>query len=380
MENNKEQKPIKYKYDDSHESSSSDIIVAEQSGTPYYIRNIKDLLNYGLQATVISYDMLETFCRIHKDTHHSYIRYLLNDRGIQLASEGDWFRVSSDYYLKEQPHGLPVRDTTGIEDCINKMNSDYQNIVFTRPEILYRALDILASQKDDIINENKITVMFNKKVIEQLLTLKILRKNVKEYIIDPGLLNLADRIKNTGRERASQEYLWSMVSLNPHIRFLLNIVKLINKKNMKSAEDILYFCYNSHYEKAFIHVFLSGKTSNGIKPILQYKDICYRCANLSDCLGVNCMELKGIRDQMLNIRNVEAIRCLREVRNTESLIPIINRPIYQKFIFSYNIVVLLKGFLRNIGILKKDKILYKDHGIYCSREDKWRLEDDFLVR
>ena len=90
-------------------------------------------------------------------------------------------------------------------------------------------------------------------------------------------------------------------------------------------------------------------------------------------------EPEVIRNQLLSIRNIEAVEYLQEVKDTQSLAPIINRPIYQKFIFSYNIVVLLKGFLRNIGVIKRDRILYKDQGIYCPRVDKWRLEDDFCV-
>jgi hypothetical protein len=379
MNNGKGPKPIEYKYDDRHQSSLASIIVAERAGIPYYIRNIEDLINYGLQETVISYDMLEAFCRIHKDTHQSQVKYLLNDRGIQLVSEGDWFRVGADGYSKGQPHGLLVNKRTRIEDRIAEINSDYRNIIFVRLELLYKSLDMLAYQKDEIINEHKIKSLFNKKTHKQLLALKILQKTNKGHVVDKGALSLAQQIEDKGRKRAFEEYLQSKILLNPHIWFLLAVIKLMNEKNMESAEDILDFCYNSHYDKAFIHVFLSGRTSNGIKPILQYQDVCYRCTNRADCLGSECTEPEVIRKQLLNIRDIEAVKYLQEVKDTQSLAPIINRPIYQKFIFSYNIVVLLKGFLRNIGVIKWDRILYKDQGIYCPKVDKWRLEDDFLV-
>lgn len=379
MNNGKGPKPIEYKYDDRHQSSLASIIVAERAGIPYYIRNIEDLIHYGLQATVISYDMLETFCRIHKGTHQSQVKYLLNDRGILLVSEGDWFRVGTDNYLNEQLHGLLVKKRTRIEERIAEINSDYRNIVFVQLELLYKSLDILAYQKDEIINEDKIKSLFNKKTHKQLLDLKILKKTNKEYVVDKGALSLAQQIEDKGRKRAFEEYLRSKILLNPHIWFLIAVIKLMNEKNMESAEDILDFCYKSHYDKAFIHVFLSGRTSNGIKPILQYQDVCYRCANRAECLGSVSTEPEVIRNQLLSIRNIEAVEYLQEVKDTQSLAPIINRPIYQKFIFSYNIVVLLKGFLRNIGVIKRDRILYKDQGIYCPRVDKWRLEDDFLV-
>ena len=175
----KESKPIEYKYDDRHQSLLASIIVAERAGIPYYIRTIEDLINYGLQETVISYDMLEAFCRIHKDTHQSQVKYLLNDRGIQLVSEGDWFRVGADGNIgkieDQKEYAGHIRDYPYTTNPKVVSEPCDQNIIINLRlnEILATLINI-GHEKETPIPLSKIKENFEPKHINEFVKLGLL--------------------------------------------------------------------------------------------------------------------------------------------------------------------------------------------------------------
>lgn len=65
------------------------------------------------------------------------------------------------------------------------------------------------------------------------------------------------------------------------------------------------------------------------------------------------------------------------MHNKSNLVSI---PIFLKFLTAYDLVVSTKLSLKKYGILKDDKILYKNRGGYCPDYDTWRLRDDLLVQ
>lgn len=370
-------------------------IEAECNGRTFIIREPNDLLEYGLQAREVSNELLQAFCQLHPEISHLYLRSTLNERGVRLVSKQDTFGLLNDISISPQgtisvlDSHINQLDTSYFLESSNWVNTSFRNPILMNTNDILRILDRMEASNRYTWSEEQLGCLLTPKEIIQMKLLKFIVERDKEYDLDPDIVIMFNKMRNDnsidGIAKAiqtKQKYKTQIVKViqkNQHFSFLLGLIKVTNKNNMKSATDLLNICCNKNWDIPFINIFLSGQTSSGLLPINNGSDICFKCPVVCQCVGTNTNDVDEIKTRLLYIRNNAAMESMEFIKRNRTLDIIKEKHVYQKFLFSYSSVVVIKGFLKKVGILKNDKVLYKDHGLYCPRMDYWRLEDDLLV-
>jgi hypothetical protein len=167
-------------------------------------------------------------------------------------------------------------------------------------------------------------------------------------------------------------------SSNYFSKRFLSLVELANKNNFSSMYDVFNIAISNDRIKDLYEVLVGDKASNGIKPILEGKEVCFKCDN-QKCIRNTEKKLKEKR--LLYYRQEYANQYIFNLRSDyTSLKNIQHDPLLIKFIIPYAICVPSKILMTKLNIIEDSKILYKNAGQYCPTEDKWVIKDDLLVQ
>ncbi|HCS73731.1 MAG TPA: hypothetical protein DIW17_07640 [Clostridiales bacterium] len=363
-------------------------IEAQCQGYTYIIREPEDLLDYALQAREVSSDLLQAFCQLHPETSQLYLRSVLNERGVKLVS-----RSEVVHYITKEANELTSSNLSTFSKSGFKGNgyisTGFKNPILMNASDILEILEKLRKREETSWTESHLLTFLNKKEFNQLRLLGFVTQRDDKLKLDQGIIEMFKAIgcdksyvglvKDFKTKQKYRNYIINVIRQNANFSFLIDLIGIANKRGMKSAENLLDICCDKDWHEPFINIFLTGRPSNGILPIYKGTDICFKCALVPHCFGCSSKNPDEIKEQLLYFRNTASIEYLDLIKRNKNIEFIKGKPAYQKFLFSYSLVVIIKGFLCNVGVLKKNKIMRKDHGKYCPKIDYWRLEDDLLV-
>lgn len=370
-------------------------IIAEYLGKKYIINNRKDLIEYGLKKTYISYELLEDFCNIHPNENRFELTYILENRDIKLSSKKIKYRIN---HLDED-----WKVAEGKENSVKKIVGIYlEDFDILNPIEMFCVLEDLATEDNVIFDKKDFLKKYGCLYVRKIINTGILSEYNGMFFISPYAQTLIEKLKNSNansciyiknqnrysKETNIQEFcnkyndiIIQILLQNSSIRKLINIIKKANKQSLNTMQGIAYYCYNKGLEKLFLSIFIGQRPTNGLKPLKEHTDVCFNCIHFNKCIGENVKNKNNsyVTEILLNFRDKYSKECLRFIDNENKIDILMQKPIYLKFLVSYKLVVTTKLLLKQFNIIEEDKILYKNHGEYCPQRDIWRVKNDILV-
>ncbi|WP_077369751.1 hypothetical protein [Anaerosalibacter sp. Marseille-P3206] len=413
----------KYTYSNNELVKSN--IIAEHLGESFYINNRKDLIEYGLKKTYISYDLIEDFCDVFPKENRFEITYLLQDRDIELSSKKIDYHINYldefEKVAEEEDEGIlsdNLYENKFLEYKNNNLINENINIKEKNLIINLRLNEIIATFINlgyfgDKISYSVAKEYFLPKHLMEFEKINLIKKNSKKkkrssYIVTEECLKISNKLISLTEVKPHRDlFMDTELGKNENIdflfkqikndfvevlnkfdsfRFLFNLIKDINLIEKYSMMDILKYCIVNGYNKEFLWIFIGKGASGGKGSIYNGKDIC--CLNMRNDLDKNsntncirCYKKYGINKSnykkvLLNIRENRANKIYKEIENNvEELELLIDDPISLKFLVRFGTTYYNKNILRAMGLINS-KAYMKSSGGYCPLLDEWRMDDN----
>ena len=373
--------------------SGSGEIVVEHLGKYHKVKTTEDLIELGIESKYISFDLLETFCRVNPDEPYAKVSWELSDRNIKLSSDEMEFYV--DYKYEDEDIGRETNIKSMIKHNFIKID------ILELNEVIY-ILSNLAATNEPFFTENDLLQNYSYSYIKKIINTGILKKaNEIFYFTQEAILLIKELKKyqvfnknyfsnkvvldNVELKKfcyENENTIQKMILKNKELDRLLKIIKKCNEQGIQTMSGIAYYCNSNNLDKSFLELFIGERATNGLKPLEKHTDICFNCNKIDDCTGekIKNKDDKYKSNVLLEYRNQYSQDCLKYIIDKRDINNLVSIPIFLKFLTAYDLVVSTKLSLKKYGILKDDKILYKNRGEYCPDYDTWRLRDDLLVQ
>lgn len=394
-------------------------ILAYHLNEPFIIKNLEDLIEFGLKNTFVSYELIDEFNALNNDIGSAIVTHRISNHGINLSSKPirlEIIKEKKDIYLEEKKEAkiaeekeesfLEEKETKPIkkkpkELLGNRVKVNYETDISSnqkhkeilRYKELYRVLHYFATIKTRIFL-TKIRRDEGDKSIAKLINTGVLfEEGENRFVVTPPALELIEDIINNSYinmdsmrikkfYKKNRKSMFKLLNQNKEINSIISIIKEANKNSKETMFDVAIFCARNKLDKEFIKAFIGKKASGGIKPIREHKDVCFNCNKSTNCSKVMFSRKTNKEKEVAlfeyrDVRTGEYIKKIEEFGNYKETI---KDPLLMKFLISYKVSTEIKASLINCGILKKSRVLSKNAGLYCPFEDEWRLEDDILVQ
>lgn len=393
-----------------YKPSKTEELVVEHLGKYYKINTVEDLVELGLESKYISFDLLETFCKINPDKPALGVGVKLEDRNIKLSSDEIKFYV--DY-------GCGDRDISGREPAnlyigknkINKgINQKERNIIINLRlnEIIATFINI--GHVGEKISYSQSKNYFLPKHLSEFEKLGLIQKTNRqkrksEYIVNDKCMKISNKLISLSdmqpeRELFMNNKLSSVRTINylfqqiqnelmsilcefDSFKFLFALIEEVNFIGRCNMMDILRYCIVNGYEDEFLWIFIGHGASGGKKAIRNGKDIC-----IFNNYGANYNPNCSMCYKRYNVKNNNYIHTLLEIRDkradkiynniinrTDPLEILLEEPIVFKFLLRFGITYYNKNILRAIGLLDS-QVYAKSNGEYCPFIDEWRMKNE----
>ncbi|MGI6427389.1 MAG: hypothetical protein ACOX0L_07315 [Natronincolaceae bacterium] len=410
---------LKYKEEKGHD----DHIFVRMAKKEYKIRNKKDLINFGLKNTYISFDLLEQYCKLFNRSQFE-VRFFLDDRDIKLTSDKIDFMVhkadKSDIAAENkigryifagrsteiggedaELETFSYKSNTRINQGINIEKTIILNLRLN--EIIATFLNI--SHVGDKISYHSSRNFLKKHLREfekiGLLTRKKGRNRKTAYIVTDECINIAEKLgglidtepnKNLFMDKrlASEEGIkilfgyikrdfLEILNKFDDFRFLFRLIDDLDNLGKYTMVDIVKYCIENRYESEFTRIFIGNRGTAGKGAIINGRDICHNNIIIRDNCNSNCdicykkhgINLDNKVDKLLYVRDVVAARRYREIIMNGDLGLLIDDPLTLKFLVKFGVTYYNKNILRALNIINS-RVYMKSTGEYCPYRDEWR--------
>ena len=333
------------------------------------------------------------------DINPNKIIYLCSDRNIRLTSNDIKYTIEKIKECKDR-EAKQLRKSEDIKIDYYGIGTRVNYLDILNPTELFLLLANIEKRKTTIFTRQELYQYWPELYVKKLINTGILIKSNGFYKINEKALMIVDEMRKNNFNKklvdASQikrrfycdklvinhrDTIVSMLLKNADIYCLVNIINRANQLGLSSMVDLALYCKENKLDRIFCQIFLGQKASNGIRPIEEYRDVCFRCTNIDKCIkDINKNQSdKNKMDTLLRYRNYYSKKCLGLINTEQEISILLEQPIYLKFLTSYKLVVEVKQVLIAYRIFKNDRILYKNSGIYCPFRDIWRVSNDLLV-
>lgn len=412
---------FRYKKEEGH----GDYIFIRTAKKEYKIKNKKDLINFGLKNTYISFDLLEQYCKLF-DRSQFEVRFFLDDRDIKLTSDKIDFVVyksdganmaaesnTEEYVFIEKDGEARGKDT----DC---EISSYRSSLRIDRDINVKKTTILNLRLNEIIATflnishigDRISYRssrnFLKKHLYEFEKIGFLIKEKKgnkrtAYIVTDECINIAEKLKSLidvepnknlfmDKRFASKEGIKTLfgyirkdfievLSKFDDFRFLLRLIDDLDNLGKYTMVDIVKYCIKNKYESEFIKIFIGNKGTGGRNAIINGRDICHnniivKCncncnSNCNICYKKHSINLDNRVDKLLYVRDVVAAKKYQEIIIDGNLEILIKDPLTLKFLVKFGMTYYNKNILKALDIINS-RVYMKSTGAYCPYRDEWR--------
>ncbi len=405
-------------------------ILAYHLNEPYIIKNLEELIEFGLKNTFVSYELIDEFNALNNDTGSAKVTHRISNHGINLSSKPirlEIIKEKKDIYLEEEKEvkvaekkednyikkknktNKPSRNKNGRYNLnLKKAKLEGKTIIINLRlnEVLATFINIGLLGK--VIKKEDINEYFLRKHISEFEKLNVLTRVEgspfkSDYVVSEiGQKISKELVKHINLRPHRDLFMNSQITSEVNMERLFNVIKedlrklvlevysfklqmtLIrqaNKEGYYNILDIMRYCIFNNLEELFIWLFIGEKASGGLKAIRTSKDICLQSSSGKDlannircrrCIN-NYAQEKITIEKLLEIRLDKSEKILiRILKNPKEIKLLYKEPILLKFLIRFGVTFYNKNLLYSAGLLTT-KGERKSTGAYCPLLDDWRL-------
>lgn len=403
--------------------SLEDLIIVKTLNGIHEIRNREDLIEFGLENTYISFDLLKEYCTIFYGESQFELRYILNDKDIKLTSDKIEFEshrkdaIAKVAEAKGEKKVYDVHLEFEIQDFKNyksdKIINNYKNANSTTLIVNLRLNEILAtflniSKENKRISYSSSKENYLSKHLREFEKIGLLKKEKKRksgYIVTEECAGISQKLEHIIKfepnknlfmnknimTRKNMELLFNHIRndlillLNRfgNFRFLLQLIDDMHSLSIYNMNDILKYCVANNYENEFIKIFLGRKGTAGRGAIINGTDICFANIGLVKYSNTRCAlcyeryrtNPTNLTEKLLFVRDVIAAEEYSKIEKDNKKLKILAEdPLILKFLVKFGATYYNKNILKALKIIKSDALM-KSQGEYCPYIDEWRAYD-----
>lgn len=405
-------------------------ILAYHLNEPYIIKNLEDLIEFGLKNTFVSYELIDEFNALNNDIGSAKVTHRISNHGINLSSKPirlEIIKEKKDIYLEEKKEAkiaeekedIYIKEKNKTNKASRNKNGIYDlNLKKVKLEgrttiINLRLNEVLATFINigllgEVIKKEDINEYFLRKHISEFKKLNVLTRveepNFKsDYVVSEiGQKISKELVKHINLRPHRDLFMNSQITSEGNMEMLFNVIKedlrkliseihsfklqmtLIKKANKEgyyNILDIMRYCISNNLEDLFIWLFIGEKASGGLKAIRTSKDICLKSSSEKDlAYNIRCRRcINNYNQEKITIEKLLEIRLdksekvlIRIIRNPKEIKLLYKEPILLKFLIRFGVTFYNKNLLYSAGLLTT-KGERKSTGAYCPLLDDWRL-------
>lgn len=233
---------------DSYRNSDRKSIIAEHFGNKHIIDSTKDLIEYGLKKTYISYELFEDFCNIYPDKDRFELVYILQDRDIKLLSK------KVEYYIDDRGEEKVVEAEDEGEKKINIATSYLEDYNKLSPKGMISFLEDLEIKAKITFAKKDFLKNYPYSYVKEIVNIGILIDTNDMLLVNPYTKILIDKIKESNNKNEYDKYrkeidvqgfcnkynkiIAFILLQNRGLRKLISIIKKANEKKYIQCKEL----------------------------------------------------------------------------------------------------------------------------------------------